>query len=237
MGLIRLLVLVACTALCLGGSVATAVAAPSEAEATAQQAADHFRAGDFDVAARLFMDAYAKSHRPDAVFNAARAYQNAGKNGDAAGLFRLYISLTDDAAGILEARKHLEALEAGAPPPPAKTQPGSPPVRPMVAASAEAHPSRLGAALTTGGAVVALAGGVALLLVGKSDSHQANVDARRTGDAQAYDSAYGTAQAEWWAGAVLTGAGAVLSGVSIYLWNAPVRVQATGKGVAFSGSF
>ena len=97
---------------------APAAAAPVEAETAAQLAVESFRAGDFEVAAKLFMQAYAKSHKPEAVFNAARAYENAGKRGDAAGLFRLYLSLTTDPAGVAEARKHLAALETDPAPKP-----------------------------------------------------------------------------------------------------------------------
>ena len=229
----RLLVLMVSLAFCLASSAYAGGPAPSEAEVTAQQGAERFRAGDFEAAAKLFMQAYAKSHRPDAVFNAARAYESAGKSGDAAGLFRLYISLTPDADGILEARQHLAKLEGSAPPAPAKADPAPP----TVVAATDAHPSRLTAALSTGGSVVAVATGVTLLLVGKSDSSQANADLRRTRDTQAYNAAYGTAQTEWWAGAILTGAGAVLGGVSIYLWSAPVTLQPTHQGIAFSGSF
>lgn len=92
-----------------------AAAAPVDAETAAQLAVESFRAGDFEVAAKLFMQAYAKSHKADAVFNAARAYESAGKKGDAAGLFRLYISLAKDPSGIAEARKRLAALEVEAP--------------------------------------------------------------------------------------------------------------------------
>jgi len=151
---------------------AFAAAAPTQAETAAQLAVESFRAGDFEVAAKLFMQAYAKSHKPDAVFNAARAYESAGKCGDAAGLFRLYLSLAKDPSGIAEAREHLAALEDKAPqkpvePPksvvvvdkPAVAAPSpQPPV--MVAKPAEVQaPSRtLGYVLVASGAALAATG-------------------------------------------------------------------------------
>ena len=239
---LRLRALLAGLLLCLLAGAPAAIATPADAEVTLQRAAERFRAKDFDTAAKLFMQAYAKTHRPDAVFNAARAYETAGKSGDAAGLFRLYISLTDDADGILEARQHL-----------AKLAPKEPAVAPQIHAPASVaqpltspsttvavappQPSRLPAILTSGCAFVAVAGGVALLLVGKANSRQANADLRRSGDTQAYNAGYGRAQAEWWSGAILTGAGAVLGGVSIYMWNNSVAVQPTRQGIAVTGSF
>ncbi len=170
----------ACAVLSLSLAAALpAVAAPVDAETAAQLAVESYRAGDFEVAAKLFMQAYAKSHKPDAVFNAARAYQSAGKRGDAAGLFRLYISLATDVAGTAEARKHLAALEVEAPQKP--IEPTQKPVeapksvvvvdRPAVAAIApqppvlvekpaevQAPPRTLGYALVASGAALAATG-------------------------------------------------------------------------------
>ena len=74
----------------------------------------------------MFMMAYAQTHEPALVYNAARAYEEAGMAGDAAGLFKLYISLTDDADGILEARERIRRLEGKTPTIPVPT-PVSPP--------------------------------------------------------------------------------------------------------------
>jgi len=74
--------------------------AQSAAEALALQAKEKFRAKKFEEAAKLFMQAYAKDPQPPLVFNAARAYEEAGMNGEAAGLFRLYLSIAKDDAGI-----------------------------------------------------------------------------------------------------------------------------------------
>lgn len=210
----------------------------TEAETLAQQAKVRFKAGDFEGAAKLFMQAYAKSHAPALVFNAARAHEEAGKKGDAAALFRLYISLANDTEGMLDARRRLAKMEPMVIQP-AKTvdlpQPVTLTVTRPVPPNQDSH---LGAWLTTGGAIVAVVSGVSLMVIGKSDSQQANTDFRASHDRNAYDRAYNTSNAEWTLGAVLTGTGAVLCGVSIYLWNkAPVKAQPTHNGIALGGSF
>lgn len=209
------------------------------AEDLAQQAKERFKAGEFEVAAKMFMNAYAKSHAPAMVFNAARAYENAGKNGDAASLFRLYVSLSDDTDGMIEARQHLAKLNTPSPvivqPPQARPTPR--PVAPMVPVAVTPAPSHTAAWAVTGGAAAAVLSGVTLIGIASADSNQANADYRRTGDLQAYRNAYSTSQTEWWAGVAITGAGAVLGGVSVYMWNKPVTVTPMGKGIAFGGSF
>ena len=237
--LVFLLLITAIPRIALASPPESAVLA--EAEGLARQAKEAFIAKDFEVAAKLFMSAYGKSHSPALVFNAARSYEEAGKVGDAAALFRLYISLTSDTAGLQEAREHLAKLEARQ-----VVQPDAEPVPPpgstvarSVPRKADGAPSHVAAWMTTGGSALALATGVTLLLVGKSDAHQANVDGRQTLDSNAYSKNYSTAQSEWLAGAVLTGVGAVLGGVAVYLWARPnaVNVRPTPNGVALSGAF
>jgi hypothetical protein len=85
--------------------------AEPEAEILARQAVERFKAADLEVAARLFMQAYKLAKRPVLVFNAARAYEEAGKKGDAVALFRLYMEISDDVSGIDDARKRIAKLE------------------------------------------------------------------------------------------------------------------------------
>lgn len=102
----------------LAYSACPAAAAPpksdahTEAEVLARTATELFKLKQFDKAAQLFMQAYGKSHKPALVYNAARAYEEAGKVGDATALFRLYLTIADDADGIVEARERLKALNA-----------------------------------------------------------------------------------------------------------------------------
>lgn len=84
-----------------------------EAEELAAVAKAEFKAGEFEKAARSFMAAYGRSKKAPLVFNAARAYEEAAKVGDAAALFRLYISISDDPDGIRDAQARLEKLEYG----------------------------------------------------------------------------------------------------------------------------
>ncbi len=83
------------------------------------------------------MKAYAVSKQAAMVFNAARAYEEAGKAGDAASLFRLYVTITDDLDGVADARARIKRLETkselaqklGAEPPepkPAEPKPAEP---------------------------------------------------------------------------------------------------------------
>jgi hypothetical protein len=200
-----------------------------EAEALAQEAKDRFAARDFEVAAKLFMKAYAKSHVPSLVFNAARAYEEAGKTGDAASLFRLYITLTDDADGILEARQHLAKLEAEPAVVPSDEPFPASPKTSVMKSSVPAEPDRTTAWWPTGGAVAVIAIGAGLMMDGAGGTQRYSGVNR---------SAYESARTEWISGAVLVGAGVVLGGVSAYLWTrSPVVVVPTPNAVAIGGTF
>jgi hypothetical protein len=213
--------------------------ATAEAEAFAARAKEMFKAKEFQRSAKLFMQAYALTHEPALVYNAARAYEEAGMAGDAAGLFRLYISLTDDADGILEARERIKRLEgkgaaadkpatvvesaaprAKAAPPRQGPSPTVPGPGASVATTAPPPPASPQPAWqkwsATGGATVALTAGVALMLVGKAGTADANE--RLASDSTAYNSAFDTAETQWWTGAGLTGLGVGLAGVATWLW-------------------
>lgn len=81
-------------------------------EALIWRAKQAFAKKEFEVAAKLFMRAFAKSARADLVYNAARAYEESGELGEAIGLFSLYLSLTTDVDGIAEARDRVRSLRA-----------------------------------------------------------------------------------------------------------------------------
>lgn len=103
-------------------SAKPAAKAGGPAEDLAKEATRRYKEGEFELAAQLFMKAYALDKRPDRVFNAARGYEKAGKAEQAIALFRLYGQITDDEAGRQEAQLRVAALESGlkakaAPPP------------------------------------------------------------------------------------------------------------------------
>lgn len=98
-----------------------------QAEVVAAQAKQAFRDGQFEYAARLFMKAYAISKQPALLYNAARAYEEAGKPGDATSLFRLYATVSDDPDGIADAWARIRRLEGkGEPAGPDRGKPSSP---------------------------------------------------------------------------------------------------------------
>lgn len=82
----------------------------TEAESLAKVAARHFRAGNFEVAATVFLDAYAASQKPAVLFNAARAYEESGQTENALRLFRLYLTVERDEQGLADARARIERL-------------------------------------------------------------------------------------------------------------------------------
>ncbi len=194
----------------------------SEAEDYANRAVERFKAKDFEVAAKLFMQAYARSPRASLVFNAARAYEEAGKPGDAASLFRLYMTISQDADGIVEARSRLKALEArGSTPAPATVAAPAPAPLP-VALSREVTPVSTDQPVlrwaATAGAVAALVTGVFLLAAGRSASEAANaLPVHSDGDAGTYNSRYDSAQRQWGIGIGLTVVGAGLGAWATWL--------------------
>ncbi len=125
---------------------AKASAKANAGDELAREATRRFKEGEHDLAAQLFMKAYALDKRPDRVFNAARAYEKADKPQEAVALFRLYRQITDDEAGRQEAQLRIEALEAQAraKAAAATTPPATPvgePVQAPVAPPAEPSPS------------------------------------------------------------------------------------------------
>ncbi len=83
----------------------------------AAQAKSAFVAGAFARAAGLYMDAYGQYHEPTLVFNAGRAYQQAGQPREALPLFQLYLSVTSDKhpgeiEGRRDARDHIAQVQA-----------------------------------------------------------------------------------------------------------------------------
>ncbi len=81
------------------------------AEAKAMEAKFKFKAGEHEAAARLFLEAFAISRRPALVFNAARAFEDAGRLREAKAAFEQYLTLAGvSEGGRAEARSHIETL-------------------------------------------------------------------------------------------------------------------------------
>lgn len=83
----------------------------SRAEAKALEAKAYYKNKLFQEAATGFMEAFAISGKPDMMFNAARAYEEAGQNARAIALYEQYITLKnvpDD--GKKEAQGHIDKL-------------------------------------------------------------------------------------------------------------------------------
>lgn len=195
---------------------ATVHAAPKSRPADAQPAAEQyaaraverFKAKDFDAAAKLFMQAYAHDAKAALVFNAARAYEEAGKTGDAASLFRLYITISQDADGIVDARTRLKALEGP------RAQPIAPVPAVALAAAPTPHesnnepaPLRWPVTIAAGAAV---AGGVVLFLVARNASLAANeLHVRSPADVQTYNDRFDHAERRqgWAVATTAVGAG------------------------------
>lgn len=229
----------ACAFSTLGGTARAAPTRPAPGETTAadaeqlaEQARAAFKAGNFERAAKLYMQAYARTPKPALVYNAARCYEDAKMRGEAVGLFRLYISLSQDADGIVEAQDRLARLDGKivkplkpevAPRPAVVTATALPDV-PTPTASVPWQTWAL-----AGGSAAALAGGVTLLLAGRARVHDANVQGVTLG-VESYNNAYDKANSQWWTGAGLTAMGAGL-GVAAYWWRAQPVVAPTGRGI------
>jgi len=225
-----------------------------DAEVLARTATELFRLKQFERAAQLFMQAYAKSHKPALVFNAARAYQEDGKFGDAAGLFRLYLTISTDAEGIADAKARLQECESKAAAPVAAPAPAVPvpaPATPVQAPAAPApdppvavapptpapvavtkgpatsrDPSRTWAWVATGAAAVVAVGGASMMGIGASDAKAANADRYPGLDGPAqYEERFEAAQGKWNIGAGLTAVAVVGAGVATWLWLRPPAVD------------
>ena len=225
---------------------------PPDAEPAAEQyaarAVERFKAKDFEAAAKLFMQAYARDPKAALVFNAARAYEEAGKSGDAASLFRLYITISQDADGIVDARTRLKKLEGPRAPPgapvPAVT---SVPAIALAAAptahesAAEPAPLRWSVTIAAGAAV---AGGVALFLVARNASLAANdLKLRNPADVQTYNDRFDHAESlqGWAVATTAVGAGLAAWATWLHLHARPaqgsVQWQAGPQAVAMTVHF
>lgn len=213
----------------------------NEAETIATQAKDSFKAGDYDVAAKLYMAAYAKSHAPALIFNAARAYEEGGKKADSVAMFRMYISLSKDEGGVADAKSRIAKLEivpdttsiVVVPQPVVAPAPVAVKPKPraidVVKPQKFAGPDHTTAWLTAGGSVVLVGAGIGLMADGASGTQ------KYTGVNRA---SFDSAKTEWWVGMGLVSAGAIVGGVSAYLWTrSPVTMTPTTNGVAVSGNF
>ena len=221
----------------------TVVTDMSDAETLAKVAHERFLTKDFASSASLYHQAFAKSKNPTTLYNAGRAYEEAGNKTEAIATFKLYITLATDAEGVKNAKDRIAKLESTQvaltpvaksvvvvqPPQPAK--PASPVVIKTTSSVPNPAKSTVAAWVTTSGAAVAVGTGVALLLVGKAGTEQAVAEQNH--------SAWETARSEWVTGAVLTGVGVTLAGVSTYLWlnSKPVTVLPTSNGVVVGGNF
>ena len=124
-----------------GATTKAAKEAPAAGDDLATEATRRYKEGEFELAAQLFMKAYAADKRADRLFNAARAYEKAGKPSEAIPLFRLYITLTDSPAGREEARLRIDALEAAARQGQIRPTPGEPVPQPQAPRPPEAPPA------------------------------------------------------------------------------------------------
>ncbi len=85
----------------------------ARAEATAMQAKFKFKAGHFGEAAQLFLRAFAVSRAPALLYNAARAFEEAGSLKEARAAFEQYLEQPGlSAAGRKDARAKVAALTA-----------------------------------------------------------------------------------------------------------------------------
>lgn len=219
-----------------------AVSDMAEAETLARTAKDLFAAKDFTAAATLFMKAYVKSHSPALVYNAARSYEETGDKAVAIATFRLYVTLSTDPNGIKDAKDRMAKLEQdviaqSSQQPVAKPAVVAEPVAPIVPAikTTIAKPSQaksnVAAWVTTGSTALAGGTGISLMLVGKDGTKQAV--------AQRNQPAWENSRTTWMTGAILTGTGVILAGVSTYLWlsTKSVTVLPTADGIVVGGAF
>ena len=85
----------------------------AKAEATALDAKFKFKAGKFEAAAPLFLQAFTLSRKPALLYNAARAYEEAGRPLEAKVAFEQYLGLPHvTAAGRKDAKQRIAALTA-----------------------------------------------------------------------------------------------------------------------------
>ena len=107
------LALVCTFALATAATEAAALTADeaAKAEAKALGAKFKFKAGKHEEAAELFLEAYALSRKPALLYNAARAFEEAGKLSEAKAAFEQYLGIPNlPAAGRKDARGHIDKL-------------------------------------------------------------------------------------------------------------------------------
>lgn len=110
----------------------------SEAESVAETAARRFKEGDFELAAKLFDRAYELAKKPTLLFNAGRAYEQAGQREEALARYEAYAQIETDPGGREEAKLRAARLRdqlakegkgtqpAAANPEPPKAEPAKP---------------------------------------------------------------------------------------------------------------
>lgn len=214
----------------------TVVTDMSDAETLAKVAHERFQTKDFASSASLYLQAFAKSKNLTTLFNAGRSYEEAGNKTEAIATFKLYITLATDAEAVLNAKERIAKLEAKPSSvvvqSPVVVRQATPVATPVVKQQGFVQPNsdHTAAWMTSGGAVVALGTGVALLVVGAAGTQPKAYTSRAQ-----YDSARGG----WISGAVLTGVGVALAGVSSYLWLSPpkVAIAPTANGITIGGVF
>ncbi len=115
-------------------ALAQSAADLERAEAKALEAQAFFRSGLFPQAATGFMHAYGISRRPEMMFNAARAYEEAKLHAESIALFEHYVNLADapedgkrDARARIERQRALLARPVSSPAPLPTPTPGTAP--------------------------------------------------------------------------------------------------------------
>lgn len=99
-------------------ALAQSAADLERAEAKALEAQAFFRSGLFPQAATGFMHAYGISRRPEMMYNAARAYEEAKLHAESIALFEHYLTLPDAPEdGKRDARARIDRQRALLPPP------------------------------------------------------------------------------------------------------------------------
>ena len=251
--------LAACAAVALAAVAphAAAADAPPPAaetesiESLTQRAQTEFKAGFFEESARLYLRAWRKSDKPSHVYNAARAYDEAGNTSEALNLYRLYVKTAQETDGTAQAQARIRQLEAVQAVHPAPARPPEPPVRtdddlspsrPAAGATssrakavADSAPApddgvtRAQAWWVTGAAVAVLAGGTAMYVTGTAAADDANRMPRATSAEDAsYRSAYRSATSRWQAGTALIGVGVLGAAVAVWLHvQVPASTQTT----------
>ncbi|MBM4341860.1 MAG: hypothetical protein FJ100_00585 [Deltaproteobacteria bacterium] len=124
-------------------------AATAEAESIAETAARRYKSGDFELAAQLYDRAYELARRPALLFNAARAWDRAGRFREALQRYEACAAVETDAGAREEARLRAARLRDHvaaqrpvdvAPAPPAAVPPPQP-AAPAPTSPASASPT------------------------------------------------------------------------------------------------